>query len=99
MQDEFLDKFKDIEVGQKVRIIVSCPRRYRHMTFAAVHSDFLDFIRACGNEFTVKTIQEYDSDSAMVTLEEVPNRALEYEQVEPIGKRRSKVFNSHRRVP
>jgi len=98
MQDEFLDKFKDIEVGQKVRIIVRCPKRYRHMTFASIHSDFLDFIRAHGNVFIVKTIQEYDSDSAMVTLEEVPKHALEYQQIEPIGKRRSKVFNC-RRVP
>lgn len=96
---EFLDSYKDIAVGQKVRIIVRCPKRYRHMTFAPVHSDFLDFIRAHGNEFTVETIQRYDHSSAMVTLEEVPNRALEYEQVEPIGKRRSKVFNWHRRVP
>jgi len=99
MRDEFLDRFKDIEVGQKVRILLRCPKRYRHMTFAAVHSDYLDFIKAHGNEFTVKTIQEYDSGSAMVTLEEIPNRALEYEQVEPIGRRRSKVFNWHRRVP
>lgn len=98
MQYDFLDRFKDIEVGQKIRIRTACiyhPRRYKSMP---VHSDFIQFIKTRSNKFTVDTIQEYDDDAVLITVEEVAG-TLEYEQVEPIGQRRSKVFNWHKRTP
>lgn len=94
----FIDRFKDVAVGQKVRVRTRYSKRQRHKSFAPIHPDFFDFIKMHGNEFTVDTIQECDDDLAMIAVEEIPGRALEYEQIEPVG-RRSKVFNWHRSRP
>lgn len=87
---EFLDKFKNIEIGQKIRIRINVLR-------GSIHPNFLSFIKMHGNRFTVSTIQEYDDDAVMIGVEEISG-ALEYEQVEPLGQRSSRVFNWHKRV-
>lgn len=90
MLNEFVDKFKDIEVGQKIRIRSSVP--YRN-----IPARFLSWLSRYDNQFTVEAIQEYDvASAALITVEEVPNEPLEYCQVEPIRPKRSKVFNWHR---
>jgi len=93
---EFVDEFKDIKVGQKIRIrtkYIYHPRRYM-----PIHSNFLNFIKTNSNQFTIDAIQEYDDDAVLISTEEVPEKTLEYEQVEPAGQG-SKVFNWHGRIP
>jgi len=90
---EFIDEFKDIKVGQKIRIrtkYIYHPRRYM-----PIHSNFLNFIKTSSNQFTVDTMQLYDGDeTVLIAVEEVVG-SLEYEQIEPVGQG-SKVFNWHR---
>jgi len=78
---EFVDEFKNIKVGDKVKIkrscIPPCPPG-----FIPVPSDFVLHIRLYCNRFTIRSIQEIDDDSAMIGVEEVKG-VLEYPQVNP----------------
>jgi len=77
---EFVDYFKGIRVGDKIKI------KLRHIppcSYKAVpvSNNFVNYIRANGNCFVVRSIQEIDDDNAMIGVEEVTG-ALEYYQVE-----------------
>jgi len=91
---EFLDKFKRIRVGGKIKIRGSClPPDHILYNVVPVHSDFVDYIIRHENEFTIRTIQQCSLDDVMVSVYEL-NHILEYNQIEIISKR---VLNWHRK--
>ncbi|MFA5048768.1 MAG: hypothetical protein WC516_07115 [Patescibacteria group bacterium] len=77
---EFVDYFKGIRVGQKIKIrrrhIPPC-----HYKVVPVHNNFVNYVRTNGNCFVVRSIQVIDDDNAMIGVEEV-HGALEIYQVE-----------------
>lgn len=77
---EFIEYFKGIRVGEKIKIkrrhIPPC-----HYKVVPVPNNFVNYIRKNGNCFVVRSIQLIDDDSAMIGVEEVQG-ALEFYQVE-----------------
>lgn len=84
---EFVDYFKGICVGDKIKIrrrhIPPC-----HYKVVPVPNNFITHIRKCGNSFIVRSIQVIDDNNAMIGVEEVQG-ALEFYQIESFmsGKR------------
>ena len=80
MPYEFVEIFKNIKIGDLVRIKSSCiPPCPSHVVPAP--PNFLEFILQHGNCFTIRMIQEIDDDSAMIGVEET-NGIIEYPQIE-----------------
>jgi hypothetical protein len=76
---EFVEEFKDISVGDTVKIVRGCIPPCAS-GFIPVPPDFVQYIRLLANRFTVRTIQEIDDDSAMIGVDEVKG-VLEYPQI------------------
>jgi len=81
---EFVDKFRNIQVGQNIKIFERWIPR--------IPQSFSDFIKKFGNKFTVREIQKIDYDNAMILVHE-SDEVLEYYQISPLNTR---ILNSMR---
>jgi hypothetical protein len=89
---DFVDTFKRIKVGGKIKIKTSCILHVGN-NHLRVPNSFINYIKNNSNKFTVSTIQEINDDNAMVTVFEVGG-VLEYFQVTPFSYRGTvKVLN------
>jgi len=86
---EFVDKYKRIRVGAKVKVkeLFMMPGRRQ------VPLIFLNWVLRYRNVFTVVSIQKGD-DMAIICLEEIAG-FLEYDQIVPL-KKNTRVLNWHR---
>ena len=75
---EFVEEFKDISIGDTVKVIRDCIPPCASGVIP-VSSNFVQYIRLLANRFTVRTIQEINN-SAMIGVDEVKG-ALEYSQI------------------
>lgn len=87
--NEFLDKFKEIRIGSKIKV----KRLFMMFGRRQVPLTFVEWSRRYRNIFTVDTIQEFGS-SAMISVKEVKG-AVEYDQIVPL-KKSMRVLNWHR---
>lgn len=80
--DEFIEEYKDLKVGSKVKV------RYEALqvsTMCALH------ILGSGNVFTIKTIQEFD-DGVLIGLEETED-VFEYQDLALIRRKSKHIIN------
>jgi hypothetical protein len=82
---EFVDQFKNIKVGDKIKIKNKylCPSAKGFSASSSyVRWNFQIYVDLNSNKFTVTDIQEIDKDNAMIIVCET-HGSLEYLQVEP----------------
>ncbi len=84
---EFVDEFKKIKIGEKVKIKNRCLCSKSQVHPSSVSKNYVRwifqmYIDLNSNKFTVKDIQDIGEDNAMITVHEVEG-SLEYLQVEP----------------
>jgi len=97
--NEFIEKYKDIEVGGKIQINEKCiPPAHGLYQTAPVENSFVEYLKNNNNIFTIEFIQEFEDD-VIILVGEVEG-ILGYDQVIPIIERKykSKVFNWHREM-
>ena len=85
---EFVDVFRNIKIGDKIKIKASYIPPCKN-GLVPISSDFVQYIRLVMNCFTIKDIQEIDDDNAIIRVNEVGG-ILEYLQIQ--------VYNSRKRI-
>jgi hypothetical protein len=79
MSYEFLESYKDIKIGDKIRVNIPQPFNLVSIDMAFVEHLFIHGRR---NKFTVETIQEDGDGDAVITVREVSGGILGYDQLE-----------------
>lgn len=84
---EFLERYKKIRVGGKIRIKGKyLPPNHILYGIIPVHHEFVDYIIENENIFTVRTIQKCGEDDVMISIYEM-RHILEYDQIAVFSKR------------